>query len=112
MIQTIIEAAIFVFFIILVFIGSFRAILIPMVTIPLSLITAFAFMFAMGYTVNTLTLLAFVFAIGMVVDDAIVVLENIQRHIEEGLSPLQAALTGAREIVFVVIAMTFTLVAV
>lgn len=110
--RTIIEAAIFVFIVIFLFIGSFRAVLIPMVTVPLSLVTTFAFMFALGYSVNTLTLLAFVFAIGMVVDDAIVVLENIHRHIEEGLSPFQAAITGAREIVFVVIAMTFTLVAV
>lgn len=111
-ILTILEAAVFVFIVIFFFIGSFRAVLIPMVTIPLSLVTTFAFMLIMGYSVNTLTLLAFVFAIGMVVDDAIVVLENIHRHIEEGLTPLQAALTGAREIVFVVIAMTFTLVAV
>lgn len=111
-IQTILEAAFFVFIVIFLFIGSFRAVLIPMVTVPLSLVTTFAFMFAMGYSINVLTLLAFVFAIGMVVDDAIVVLENIHRHIEEGLSPFQAALTGAREIVFVVIAMTFTLVAV
>ena len=111
-IRTIIEAAIFVFIVIFLFIGSLRAVLIPMVTVPLSLVTTFAFMFAMGYSVNTLTLLAFVFAIGMVVDDAIVVLENIHRHIEKGLSPFDAAITGAREIVFVVIAMTFTLVAV
>ncbi|MES2205073.1 MAG: efflux RND transporter permease subunit [Pseudomonadota bacterium] len=111
-IRTIIESAIFVFIVIFLFIGSFRAVLIPMVTVPLSLVTTFAFMFAMGYSVNTLTLLAFVFAIGMVVDDAIVVLENIHRHIEEGLSAFEASITGAREIVFVVIAMTFTLVAV
>ncbi len=111
-IRTILEAALFVFIVIFIFIGSFRAVLIPMVTIPLALVTTFAFMFAMGYSVNTLTLLAFVFAIGMVVDDAIVVLENIHRHIEKGLSPFQAAITGAREIVFVVIAMTLTLVAV
>lgn len=111
-ISTIVEAAVFVFLVIFIFIGSFRAVLIPMATIPLSLVTTFVFMLMMGYSINTLTLLAFVFAIGMVVDDAIVVLENIHRHLEEGLSPLQAALTGAKEIVFVVIAMTFTLVAV
>jgi multidrug efflux pump len=111
-ITTILEAALFVFLVIFLFIGSFRAVLVPMVTIPLALVSTFAFMFSMGYSINTLTLLAFVFAIGMVVDDAIVVLENIHRHIEKGLSPFQAAITGAREIVFVVIAMTFTLVAV
>lgn len=111
-IRTIIEATLFVFIVIFLFIGSLRAVLIPMVTVPLSLITTFVFMFAMGYSINTLTLLAFVFAIGMVVDDAIVVLENIHRHIENKLSPFEAALVGAREIIFVVIAMTFTLVAV
>ncbi len=111
-IRTIVEAAIFVFFVIFIFLGSLRAVLIPIVTIPLSLIATFAFMLAMGFSINILTMLAFVFAIGMVVDDAIVVLENIHRHIESGLSPLQAALKGGREIVFVVIAMTFTLAAV
>lgn len=111
-IRTIIESAIFVFLVIFMFIGSIRAVFIPMVTVPLSLITTFGFMFAMGYSINVLTLLAFVFAIGMVVDDAIVVLENIHRHVEEGLTPFNAALLGAGEIIFVVIAMTFTLVAV
>lgn len=111
-IRTIFESALFVFAVIFFFLGSFRAVLIPIVTIPLSLISTFAFMFAMGFSINILTLLAFVFAIGMVVDDAIVVLENIHRHIESGLSPLQASLKGAREIVFVIIAMTFTLAAV
>lgn len=111
-ILTMLEAALFVFIIIFIFIGSLRAVLIPVVTIPLSLVTTFAFMMAMGYSINVLTLLAFVFAIGMVVDDAIVVLENIHRHIEEGLTPFEATLQGAREIVFVVIAMTFTLTAV
>lgn len=110
--HTIIEAAIFVFIVIFVFIGSFRSVLIPIVTIPLSLTGAFAFMLMMGYSLNTLTLLAFVLAIGMVVDDAIVVLENIHRHVEKGLAPYEAALTGAKEISFPVIAMTFTLAAV
>ncbi len=111
-INTIIESAIFVFAVIYIFLGSLRAVMIPIITIPLSLISTFALMFAMGFSINILTLLAFVFAIGMVVDDAIVVLENIHRHIESGLSPFQAAIKGAREIVFVVVAMTFTLAAV
>lgn len=110
--RTMVEAAIFVFFVIFIFLGSLRAVLIPIVTIPLSLITTFAFMFAMHFSINMLTMLAFVFAIGMVVDDAIVVLENIHRHIETGLSPIKASLRGAREIVFVIVAMTFTLAAV
>ena len=83
-----------------------------MVTIPVSLIGAFGIMAAAGFTINTLTLLALVLAIGLVVDDAIVVLENIFRHIEEGLEPFQAALKGAKEISFAVVAMTLTLAAV
>jgi len=111
-IRTMVEAAIFVFFVIFIFLGSLRAVLIPIVTIPLSLITTFAVMFAMHFSINMLTMLAFVFAVGMVVDDAIVVLENIHRHIEAGLTPTKASLKGAREIVFVIVAMTFTLAAV
>jgi multidrug efflux pump len=111
-VRTIIEAALFVFVVIFVFLGSWRSVLIPIVTIPLSLVGAFAFMYIMDYTINTLTLLAFVLAIGMVVDDAIVVLENIHRHIERGKSPLEGSLSGAREISFAVVAMTFTLAAV
>ncbi len=72
--------------------------IIPIVTIPISLITTFAIMYALGFSVNTLTLLAFVLAIGLVVDDAIVVLENIFRHIEHGMKPIPAAIKGAREI--------------
>lgn len=109
---TIIMAAIFVFLVIYLTIGSLRAVLIPVVTIPLSIIGACAIMLALGYTINTLTLLAFVLAIGLVVDDAIVVLENIHRHLEEGLPPFKAAIIGAREIAFAVIAMTLTLAAV
>ncbi len=110
--MTILEAALLVVMIILVFLHSFRAALIPIVTIPVSLITAFAIMFAAGLTVNTLTLLAFVLAIGLVVDDAIVMLENIYRHIENGMKPFQAAIKGAREIGFAIVAMTLTLAAV
>ncbi len=110
--KTILEAIGLVLLIILLFLHSFRAALIPIVTIPVSLIGTFAIMYATGLTVNTLTLLAMVLAIGLVVDDAIVVLENIYRHIEEGMEPFAAAIKGAREIGFAVIAMTLTLAAV
>ena len=110
--KTILEAIGLVLVIIFLFLHSFRAALIPIVTIPVSLIATFAIMYATGLTVNTLTLLAMVLAIGLVVDDAIVVLENIYRHIEEGMEPFAAAVKGAREIGFAVIAMTLTLAAV
>ncbi len=110
--KTILEAIGLVLLIILLFLHSFRAAVIPVVTIPVSLIATFAIMYAAGLTVNTLTLLAMVLAIGLVVDDAIVVLENIYRHIEEGMKPFEAAIKGAREIGFAVIAMTLTLAAV
>ena len=109
---TIWEAVVLVVLIIFLFLRSLRATLIPLVTIPVSLIGACALMALMGFTINTLTLLAMVLAIGLVVDDAIVVLENIHRHIEAGLSPVQAAFKGSREIAFAVIAMTLTLAAV
>ncbi|MGA7266948.1 MAG: efflux RND transporter permease subunit, partial [Aestuariivirga sp.] len=97
---TILEAVALVLIIIFLFLHSFRAALIPIVTIPVSLIATFAIMYATGLSVNTLTLLAMVLAIGLVVDDAIVVLENIYRHIEDGMKPFEAAITGAREIGF------------
>ena len=97
---------------IIVFLRSLRASIIPIVTIPISLVATFAMMYAPGFTVNTLTLLAMVLAIGLVVDDAIVVLENIYRHIEEGMKPVDAAVRGTREIGFAVVAMTLTLAAV
>jgi multidrug efflux pump len=109
---TIWEAVVLVVLIIFLFLRSLRATLIPLVTIPVSLIGACALMALMGFTVNTLTLLAMVLAIGLVVDDAIVVLENIHRHIEQGMSPMRAAFVGSREIAFAVIAMTLTLAAV
>ncbi len=109
---TILEALGLVVIVILIFLRSVRASLIPLVTIPVSLIGTFTIMFALGFTVNTLTLLAMVLAIGLVVDDAIVVLENVHRHIEEGMRPIQAAVKGTGEIVFAVVAMTLTLVAV
>ncbi|MCS0494354.1 efflux RND transporter permease subunit [Ancylobacter sp. MQZ15Z-1] len=110
--HTILEAVVLVVLVIVVFLRSFRASMIPIVTIPISLITTFAIMYALGFSVNTLTLLALVLAIGLVVDDAIVVLENIFRHIEHGMKPIPAAIKGAREIGFAVVAMTLTLAAV
>ncbi|MBK3772723.1 MMPL family transporter [Azospirillum brasilense] len=110
--STIFEAIVLVVLVIFVFLRSFRATLVPLVTIPVSLIGGFALMYAFGFSVNTLTLLSMVLAIGLVVDDAIVMLENIYRHIEEGVPPFQAALQGSREIGFAVIAMTITLAAV
>ncbi len=109
---TIFEAIVLVLLIILFFLHSPRAALIPVLTIPVSLIGSFAFLYAFHCSINTITLLAMVLAIGLVVDDAIVVLENIHRHIEEGLKPLEAAFKGAREVGFAVIAMTLTLASV
>ncbi len=110
--HTLIEAIAIVIVVIFLFLGTFRAVIIPVVTIPLSLLGTAALMLAFGFSLNLLTLLAMVLAIGLVVDDAIVVVENIHRHIEDGLSPFDAALLGAREIVAPVIAMTITLAAV
>ncbi|MGF7161950.1 multidrug efflux pump [Rhodoligotrophos appendicifer] len=110
--HTIAEAVVLVVLIIFFFLRSLRATLIPIVTIPVSLIGACALMLFFGFTINTLTLLALVLAIGLVVDDAIVMLENIYRYIEKGLTPTEAALKGSREIAFAVIAMTLTLAAV
>ncbi|WP_417595536.1 efflux RND transporter permease subunit [Oceanospirillum sp.] len=110
--STIAEAVILVILVIFIFLRSLRATLIPLVTIPVSLVGAFVFMYILGYSINTLTLLAMVMAIGLVVDDAIVMLENIYRHIEEGMHPIQAAFKGSKEIGFAVVAMTITLAAV
>jgi multidrug efflux pump len=109
---TIAEAVVLVALVVFVFLRTLRASVIPLITIPVSLIGAFAIMLLAGFTINTLTLLALVLAIGMVVDDAIVVLENIHRHIEAGLEPFQAAIKGSREIGFAIVAMTLTLAAV
>jgi multidrug efflux pump len=106
------QAVVIVVVVIFLFLGSFRSVVIPIVTIPLSLIGAGIIMSVLGFSLNLLTLLAMVLAIGLVVDDAIVVVENIYRHIEEGKSPPQAALIGAREIAGPVISMTLTLAAV
>src|SRR5690606_32847993 len=110
--KTISEAVVIVVLVILLFLGSFRSVLMPIVTIPLSLIGVCFLLLTVGYSINLLSLLAMVLAIGLVVDDAIVVVENIHRHIEEGMTPRQASFTGMKEISGAVIAMTITLAAV
>ena len=110
--HTILEAVVLVVLVIFLFLRSVRSTIIPLVTIPVSLIGAFMMMYLFGFSINTLTLLSMVLAIGLVVDDAIVMLENIYRYIEDGMKPPEAALKGAKEISFAVIAMTITLAAV
>jgi len=110
--RTLAEAVLIVLFVIFLSLGSMRAALVPAVAVPLSLIGGAFLMLLMGFSINLLTLLAMVLAIGLVVDDAIVVVENVHRHIEQGESKLQAALNGARELGLPIIAMTTTLVAV
>ncbi|AJI47255.1 efflux RND transporter permease subunit [Francisella philomiragia] len=110
--HTLFEAVIIVSVVMFLFLGSFRAIIVPVVAIPLSIIGSFFLMSLMGFSINLLTLLSMILAIGLVVDDAIVVLENIYRHIEEGMEPFAAAIKGAREIANPVILMTLTLVVV
>ncbi len=106
------EALAIVALVIFLFLGSIRSVSIPLVTIPLSLIGAFFVMFILGYSVNLLTLLSLVLAIGLVVDDAIIVVENVQRHIEAGDSPIKAGIQGARELANPIIAITIVLIAV
>src|SRR6201984_3739147 len=110
--KTLGEAVLIVIVVIFLFLASFRSVVIPVVTIPLSLVGVCSLMLIMGFSFNLLTLLAMVLAIGLVVDDAIVVVENIHRHLEQGKPPVQAAMIGAREIVGPVISMTITLAAV
>ena len=110
--KTLAEAVLIVIVVVFLFLGALRSVLIPVITIPLSMIGVLFFMQLMGYSINLLTLLAMVLAIGLVVDDAIVVVENIHRHIEEGKTPLDAAIEGAREIAVPVVSMTITLAAV
>lgn len=110
--KTLLEALLIVVIVIYLCLGSLRTVLIPVVTIPLSMLGAAALMLAFGFSLNLLTLLAMVLAVGLVVDDAIVVVENVHRHIEEGKTPVAAALVGAREVAGPVIAMTITLAAV
>ncbi len=110
--RTVAEAVLLVALVIFFFLRNVRATLIPLVTIPLALVGSFALMYAFGFTINTLTLLAMVLAIGLVVDDAIVVLENIYRNVESGMDRVAAAVKGIKEIGFAVVAMTLTLTAV
>ncbi|MCL1142595.1 efflux RND transporter permease subunit [Shewanella gaetbuli] len=110
--QTLFIAMILVVIVIYLFLGSVRAMLIPAITVPVSLLATFTVLYALGYTINLLTLLAMILAIGMVVDDAIVMLENIHRRIELGDSPLKAAFLGSREVGFAIVATTLVLVAV
>jgi hydrophobe/amphiphile efflux-1 (HAE1) family protein len=110
--KTLVEAAAIVIVVIFLFLGNLRSTFIPIVTIPLSLIGVMIALLALGYSINLLTLLALVLGIGLVVDDAIVVVENIYRHIEGGMTPFDAAIRGAHEIALPIIAMTITLAAV
>jgi len=109
---TLAEALLIVTLVVFAFLGSIRSVVIPTVAIPLSLVGTFTIMLALGYSINLLTLLALVLAIGLVVDDAIIVVENVNRHLEEGMKPTQAAIQAARELANPIIAMTIVLVAV
>jgi len=111
-VQTLVEALLIVTLVIFLSLGSLRSVVIPTVAIPLSLVGAFLIMLALGYTINLMTLLALVLAIGLVVDDAIIVVENVQRHLEEGKNLMEAALLGARELAGPIVAMTVVLIAV
>ncbi|MDP1752423.1 MAG: efflux RND transporter permease subunit [Reyranella sp.] len=111
-ISTLVEALVIVTLVVFAFLGSVRSVLIPVIAIPLSLIGTFAMMAAFGFSINLLTLLALVLAIGLVVDDAIIVVENVNRHLEEGMQPLPAAIQAARELGGPIIAMTVVLIAV
>lgn len=110
--RSLIEAIIIVIFVIFLFLGSLRTVMIPVVAIPLSLVGSFFIMFILGYSINLLTLLSFVLAIGLVVDDAIIVVENIYRHIENGMKPVEASILGARELANPIIAISVVLIAV
>ena len=110
--KTLSETLLIVIIVIFLFLGSFRAVIIPVVAIPISLIGAVFLMFAFGFTINLLTLLAIVLSVGLVVDDAIVMVENIERHLHLGKPPMQAALDAAHELIGPIIAMTITLAAV
>lgn len=107
--QTVFEAVVIVMVVMLLFLGSFKALFVPVIAIPISIVANFIFLWLMGYSLNLITLLAMILAIGLVVDDAIVVLENIHRHITIGETPFRAAIIGTREIAAPVIVMTFTL---
>src|SRR5207249_5103607 len=106
------ETLLIVICVIFLFLGSFRSVLIPVIAVPISLIGAVFIMLAAGFTINLLTLLAIVLSVGLVVDDAIVMVENVERHLQMGATPMRAALDAARELVGPIIAMTITLAAV
>ncbi len=110
--RTIIEATVIVSVVILLFMGSLRSVIMPVVAIPLSLVGVIFLLFLMGYSINLLTLLALVLAIGLVVDDAIVVVENVQRHIDGGMTPMQATFRSMKELFTAIVATSLTLVAV
>src|SRR5947207_2164614 len=110
--RTLTETLLIVIVVIFLFLGSFRSVLIPIVAIPISLIGAVFLMLVAGFTVNLLTLLAIVLSVGLVVDDAIVIVENVERHLHQGKRPVRAAIDAARELVGPIIAMTITLAAV
>ena len=110
--KTLSETLLIVAIVIFLFLGSLRSVLVPLVAIPVSLIGAIFLMQIFGFTINLLTLLAIVLSVGLVVDDAIVIVENVERHVREGKKPVDAAILGARELVGPVIAMTITLAAV
>ncbi|MDR3492314.1 MAG: efflux RND transporter permease subunit [Gammaproteobacteria bacterium] len=110
--EALFESIICVLAVIYLFLASWRATLIPVITIPVCIVSTFALLHLFHFSINTITLMAFVLAIGLVVDDAIVMLENISRHIEDGMKPFAAALKGSREMIFPIIAMTLTLAAV
>ncbi len=111
-VRTLVEALVIVNLVVFLFLGSLRSVVIPMVAIPLSLVGAFTIMLALGYSINLLTLLALVLAIGLVVDDAIIVVENVNRHLEQGQPPISAAIEAARELGRPIVAMTVVLIAV
>ncbi len=110
--HTLLETLLIVVIVIFLFLGSWRSVIIPLIAIPISLIGGVFLMQVFGFTINLLTLLAIVLSVGLVVDDAIVVVENVERHLRDGLSPLDASLLGARELIGPIIAMTITLAAV
>ena len=111
-VKTLLEALVIVTIVIYLFLGSYRAVAVPVIAMPLSLIGTFFLMQVLGYSINLLTLLALVLAIGLVVDDAIIIVENVDRHMKEGKSPLEAALIAARELASPILAMTVVLIAV
>ena len=112
MISSLVEALAIVTLVVFLFLGSWRSVLIPVIAIPLSLVGTFTILLALGFSINLLTLLAMVLAIGLVVDDAIIVVENVNRHLAEGVKPLQAAIMAARELAGPIVAMTIVLIAV